>query len=55
MRVDQQCRDLACLYLPKGASDALKDGLAEWIQCQIELWLLTLKEEILNEEGIVRP
>jgi hypothetical protein len=46
--VDPQCRDLACRYLPEDVDDILKDGLAEWIQCQIELWLLTLKEEILN-------
>ena len=39
MLVDQKCFDLAEHFLNAGATDAMKQELAEWIQWQVELWL----------------
>jgi predicted DNA-binding transcriptional regulator AlpA len=36
---DPKCYELAEHFLPSGAPDRLKNGLAQWIQDEVESWL----------------
>jgi hypothetical protein len=36
---DPKCFELAEHFLPTGAPQRLKDGLAQWIQDEVESWL----------------
>jgi hypothetical protein len=44
MLIDPKIYEIAEHFLNPGATDAMKQDLAEWIQWQVELWLYDDKE-----------